>query len=162
MFMSFQSLPTLKAFCPFCSCPGVNNFLLSFLLIVFALCPSFNGLALGRGTRDSKGAHVFCFLSSLPLYVWVLPVISLLLISTVSPVRACIIIRWERFRGTQIRRRSYASQHSILSGGQSGAVCPFASHLANSKACSTPTSPHPETEHGIHSILFNNICRHKV
>jgi hypothetical protein len=33
--------------------------------------------------------------------VWVLPVISLLLANTVSPVRACLIIWWERFRGTQ-------------------------------------------------------------
>jgi hypothetical protein len=102
LLMFFQFLPTLEAFCPFCSCPGVNNFLLSLLLIVFALCPSFNGLALGRGMRDSNGANVLCFLSSLLLYFWVLlPVISLLLINTVSPLRACLIIRWERFRGTQ-------------------------------------------------------------
>ncbi len=33
--------------------------------------------------------------------VWLLPVISLLLANTVSPVRACLIIWWERFCGTQ-------------------------------------------------------------
>jgi hypothetical protein len=33
--------------------------------------------------------------------VWLLYVISLLLTNTVSPVRACLIIWWERFRGTQ-------------------------------------------------------------
>ncbi len=41
--------------------------------------------------------------SSLSHYdsVWFLPVISLLLSNTVSPVRACLIIWWERFRGAQ-------------------------------------------------------------
>ncbi len=34
---------------------------------------------------------------------WVLPVISLLLTNSVSPVRACLIIWWEKFRGTQKR-----------------------------------------------------------
>ncbi len=33
--------------------------------------------------------------------VWVLPVISLLLTNTVSPVRACLSTWWEKFRGTQ-------------------------------------------------------------
>ncbi len=56
----------------------------------------------------ANGAYVFCFLSSLPLLppaihgsVWVLPVISLILTNTVWPVRACLSIWWERFRGTQ-------------------------------------------------------------
>ena len=61
MFMSFQSLPTLKAFCPLCSCPGVNNFLLSLLLIVFALCPSFNGLAPGRGMGGRQRGQCILF-----------------------------------------------------------------------------------------------------
>ncbi len=33
--------------------------------------------------------------------VWLLPAISLLLYNTVSPVQACLIIWWERLRGTQ-------------------------------------------------------------
>jgi hypothetical protein len=33
--------------------------------------------------------------------VWVLPIISLLLTNTLSPMRACLSICWERFRGTQ-------------------------------------------------------------
>ncbi len=33
--------------------------------------------------------------------VWVLPVISLFLTNTVSPVQACLTKWWERFRGTQ-------------------------------------------------------------
>ncbi len=33
--------------------------------------------------------------------VWVLPLISLLFSGTDSPVRACLFIGWERFRGTQ-------------------------------------------------------------
>ncbi len=40
--------------------------------------------------------------SSRPMpYLWDLPVISLLLTNTVSSVRACPIIWWVRFRGTQ-------------------------------------------------------------
>ncbi len=35
-------------------------------------------------------------------HVWVLPaVISLLLTNTISPVRACLIMWWEKFRGSQ-------------------------------------------------------------
>ncbi len=52
----------------------------------------------------TTGPMYFIFLSSLPLLhhdsVWILPVISLLLANTVSPVRACLIIWWERFCGT--------------------------------------------------------------
>ncbi len=55
------------------------------------------------------------FLTELCSTVWVLPVISLLLTNTISLVRACLIIWWERFRGTQKRRRSWASYYSILS-----------------------------------------------
>ncbi len=57
-----------------------------------------------RGT----GTNVFSFsvvYAPYPLShhgsVWVLPVISLLLTKLVSPVRACLILCWERFRGTQ-------------------------------------------------------------
>ncbi len=49
-------------------------------------------------------ANVFCFPSSLPCHhgsFWDLPVITLLLTKTVSPVRPCLTIWWERFRGTQ-------------------------------------------------------------
>ncbi len=55
----------------------------------------------------TKGANVFCFLSSLPLLpqhhgsIWLAPGISLLLTSTASPVRACVSIWLERFRGNQ-------------------------------------------------------------
>ncbi len=49
-----------------------------------------------------------CFLSSLPHSppshygsIWVLPVISLLLTNSVLPVRACLIMLQQRFRGTQ-------------------------------------------------------------
>ncbi len=53
----------------------------------------------------TNGANVFRFLSSLPLLssslhgsVWVLPVISLLLTNTVSPVRACLDCgMWTRY-----------------------------------------------------------------
>jgi hypothetical protein len=52
----------------------------------------------------TTGPMYFIFLSSLPLLhhdsIWVLPVISLLLANTVSPVRACLIIWLERFCGT--------------------------------------------------------------
>jgi hypothetical protein len=47
-----------------------------------------------------------------------LPVICLLISDSVSLVRACLIKWWERFRhfrGTQKRRRSWASLYSILS-----------------------------------------------
>ncbi len=49
---------------------------------------------------------VFCRLGPTPT----LHVIALLLTNTVSPVQACLIIRWEGFRGTQ-KRRSWASQY---------------------------------------------------
>ncbi len=56
-----------------------------------------------------NGTNVFCFLSSLPLLLPAtsamfgsyLPAISLLLTNPVSPVWFCLIIRWERFCGTQ-------------------------------------------------------------
>ncbi len=58
--------------------------------------------------RLPNEANVFCFLSSLPLLppshhgsLWLLPVISLLLTNTVSPVKACLSILWKWFRGTQ-------------------------------------------------------------
>ncbi len=62
-------------------------------------------MAWGSSTTDS----LFYFLSSLPVppppsnhgSLWVLPVISLLLTDTVSPVRASLSICWERFRGSQ-------------------------------------------------------------
>ncbi len=73
--------------------------------------------------------------SQLPYHVgvWLLPVISLLISNTVSPVRACLSIcsevSWE-----PKRRRSWASQCSILSGfcecegdiwNQLSPSCPF-------------------------------------
>ncbi len=106
MFMSFQSLATLKAFCPFCSCPGVNNFLLSLFLIFFVLCPSFNGLALGR-RYAATGPMYFVFCRLYPFNPPPPPATTAVLESylsslyTVSPLRYCIIIRWERFRVTQ-------------------------------------------------------------
>ncbi len=58
--------------------------------------------------RSYQRVNVFCFLSSLPLLptghhgsVWHLPVISLLLTSSVSRVRTCLSMRFERFRETQ-------------------------------------------------------------
>ncbi len=63
---------------------------------------------------------------------WVLPVISLLLTNTVSPVRACKIIWWERFRGTQkeddcgplsIQSSLICNTHSLLSSILHGS-CP--------------------------------------
>jgi hypothetical protein len=49
---------------------------------------------------------IFCRLYPFSPYshhgsVCFLPVVSLLLANTVPPVRACLIIWWERFRGTQ-------------------------------------------------------------
>ncbi len=43
-------------------------------------------------------------------------VIFLLLTNTVSPVRACLIIRWEKFRGTQKEddRRPLSIQYSLV------------------------------------------------
>ncbi len=75
-------------------------------------------------------ANVFGFLSSLPRplshhgSVWVLPVISIFLTNTVSPVQACLIIRWERFRGTQKEDVRVRGPHSIQSsqGGGDGQV----------------------------------------
>ncbi len=69
------------------------------------------------GSRSYRGPHRYTFVQwaqrvlfsvvftpSPPSHhgsVWVLSVISLLLTNTISPVRACLIIWWERFRGTQ-------------------------------------------------------------
>jgi hypothetical protein len=69
----------------------------------------------------ANGGNVFCFLSSLsppppshPDSVW-LPVISPLLINTVSPVRACLSIWLERFRGSQKEdERGALSIHSSM------------------------------------------------
>ncbi len=68
--------------------------------------------------ENLNGANVLCFLSSLPLLppsVWVLPVFSLLLTNTVLPSRACLIIGWERFRGSQTEddRRPLSIQSSL-------------------------------------------------
>ncbi len=60
--------------------------------------------------RQCLGPTCQCFLFSVVFIpsspghhvsVWVLPVISLLLTNNVLPVRACLIISWERFRRTQ-------------------------------------------------------------
>ncbi len=65
-------------------------------------------ISIEEKTRNhTNGSNVFCFPSSLhpppPSHHgsgWLLPVISLLLTNTVSPVRACLSIWWERLRGT--------------------------------------------------------------
>jgi hypothetical protein len=62
-----------------------------------------------QGGRTADGANLFVFCRLNPFSPQPprqclgpsCPVISLLLTNTVSPVRACLIILWERFRGTQ-------------------------------------------------------------
>jgi hypothetical protein len=48
--------------------------------------------------------------------VWVQPVISLLLTNTISPLRACLSIGLERFRGTEKEDECGSLKYSILSG----------------------------------------------
>jgi hypothetical protein len=71
-----------------------------------------------------NGADVLCFLSSLPT-CHLPPAITAVFgsylsflytrTSTVSPVRACLSIRWERFRGTQKEdERGHLSIQSTL------------------------------------------------
>ncbi len=75
-----------------------------------------------RGGSDGVNVFLFSvvFTPSLPSHhgsVWVLPVISMLLTNTVSPVQARITICLESFRGTQKEDEfGPLSVHSILSG----------------------------------------------
>ncbi len=52
-------------------------------------------------TWQQRGQSIFFHPPSHKVRFLVLPVFSLLLSNIVSPVRACLIIWWERFRGTQ-------------------------------------------------------------
>ncbi len=94
---------SLSQFHGVCYLPSLLSLTVSFL------CVADIGREKEKQVEEQPGP-IFYFLSSLPLLppattagFWVLPVISLLLTNTVSPLRACLclIIWWERFRGTQ-------------------------------------------------------------
>ncbi len=69
-----------------------------------------DGFWKGQGNKDPCILFSVVFNPSLSSHrgkVWVLPVISILLTNSVSPVRACLSIWWERFRGDPKTRQSW-------------------------------------------------------